>query len=69
MLDNFNAKIKTVAGKGCTMIYRWGDQTYHISYMENDKVMEITDARLKKKEEGIVVLHPKFMNNYYSQLV
>lgn len=68
MLDNFNAKIKTVNNKGCTMIYRWGNQVYHISAMDNSKVNQMTDNLINIKEQGIITLHPQFRNDYYNQL-
>lgn len=65
------AKIYTAQRKECTMIYRWGMSTYHISGMganPNKVILERTDQSIDKKEQGHIVLQPHFKEDYYSQL-
>lgn len=68
ILYNHNANIKTESNKGSTMIYRWGNQTYNISAMPDNKVMELTNNSINTKEKGIIVLFPSFKKDYYAQL-
>lgn len=54
-----------------TMIYRWGMNTFHISGMgilPNAEMMKRTDVSIKNRESGTIVLHPRFLNDYYKQL-
>jgi len=53
-----------------TMIYRWGMGTLHISGMgkvSNQAVLNQAD-KILDNTKGIIELHPKFLNDYYSQL-
>lgn len=54
-----------------TMLYRWGMNIHHVSGLgvqTNAETLANTDKRIKKMEEGIIKLQPKFLNDYYSQL-
>ena len=65
-----NAKIITLDKGKYTMIYRWGNFTYHISAMgikENEEILSLTDKEVKN-ENGIIKLNPHFENDYYSQI-
>lgn len=79
MTFNFNANIYESPREQKSMIYRWGMNTYHISGMgniSNDKIKEwtdrIVDTAAKEKstnlEEGVLVLHPHFGEEYYKQI-
>lgn len=79
MTFSFNAKIYESDRKQKTMIYRWGMNTYHISGMgdissENMKEWtdRIVDSVAKERntgvEEGKLVLHPHFNEDYYNQI-
>jgi glycosyltransferase involved in cell wall biosynthesis len=53
-----------------TMIYRWGMETLHISGMgiqPNDVILARADEVLDDTK-GTIVLHPKFLNDYYEQI-
>lgn len=65
------AEIYTAFRKECTMIYRWGMGTYHISGMganPNDVILERTDQSIPTKEEGDIRLMPHFKHDYYVKL-
>lgn len=56
-----------------TMIYRWGQQTYHISALgvENAQNSDLLLGQIKEmsnKEQGTIILRPHFDNDYYNQL-
>lgn len=64
-----NAKIHTI--NDCTMIYRWGMSTYHISgwgKQTSDTILRNTDNLIGKKELGLIYLTPHFKEDYYGQL-
>jgi hypothetical protein len=62
-----NAKIYTSKLKP-TMIYRWGMNTYHISGLgTGNSILDKID-NIVNKEEGKIILDPKFKNNYYQEL-
>jgi Glycosyl transferase family 2 len=62
-----NAKIYTSTLKP-TMIYRWGMNTYHISGLGTGNSILNKIDNIINKEEGEIILEPKFNNNYYEEL-
>ncbi|KZS48873.1 hypothetical protein AWU65_24530 [Paenibacillus glucanolyticus] len=80
MTFNNNAKIYQSPRGQKTMIYRWGMNTYHISAM-GGKISEsvrrewtdlivknIAKERNTSVEEGVLMLHPHFQEEYYQQI-
>lgn len=76
---NFNAKIYESHRKQKTMLYRWGMNTYHLSGMGNisyddknawaDRIVEnVAKDRNSNIDEGLLVLHPHFEEEYYMQI-
>ncbi len=66
----FGHNADTVVLPKPTMIYRWGMNTMHISGMgilPNEEVLSRTDQVLNS-ENGVIQLHPRFINDYYSQV-
>ncbi len=64
-----NAKIYT-STLNPTMIYRWGMNTLHISGLgkvSNETILNQADKVLNNTK-GVIELHPKFLNSYYSQI-
>jgi glycosyltransferase involved in cell wall biosynthesis len=64
-----DAKIHIEDSDKCTMIYRWGMGTYHISGMgdlPNEQIYKITDR--SNTENGVIKLDPKFKEDYWSQI-
>jgi glycosyltransferase involved in cell wall biosynthesis len=64
-----NATIHKEDSDKCTMIYRWGMGTYHISGMgnlPNEQIYKITDR--SNTENGVIKLDPKFKEDYWSQI-
>lgn len=79
MTFDFNAKIYESPREQKTMIYRWGMNTYHLSGMgeisENARhewtdriVEELAKERNTSIEEGLLMLHPHFQEDYYQQI-
>jgi glycosyltransferase involved in cell wall biosynthesis len=66
-----NLKVCTINVDRCTMIYRWGMNTYHISGMGDRPTKEIYEwtDKIVKKENGIIILNPHFDNDYFSQII
>jgi hypothetical protein len=61
-----NVKMYT-APNTITMIYRWGMNTVHISnnlHLPNAERLK----NIPEPESGVIVLNPKFLNDYYGQL-
>jgi glycosyltransferase involved in cell wall biosynthesis len=53
-----------------TMCYRWGMNTLHISGMgkqPNQVILDQADKMLDNTK-GEIVIHPRFLNNYYEQI-
>lgn len=66
----FGHKADTLTISDPTMIYRWGMNTMHISGMgvlPSKEVLDRTDKVLNS-ENGVIELHPRFNNDYYSQI-
>jgi glycosyltransferase involved in cell wall biosynthesis len=64
-----NATIHKEDSDKCTMIYRWGMGTYHISGMgnlSNEQIYKITDR--SNTENGVIKLGPKFKEDYWCQI-
>lgn len=64
------ANVHTEISDKCTMIYRWGMGTYHISGMgklSNDKIYQITDNL--NSEIGQIDLVPHFKEDYWSKII
>ena len=79
MTFDFNAKIFNSSREQKTMIYRWGMNTYHISGMGQiseqarqewtDSIVEnVAKTRNTSEEEGPLILHPHFHEEYYQQI-
>jgi cellulose synthase/poly-beta-1,6-N-acetylglucosamine synthase-like glycosyltransferase len=79
MTYNFTAKIYESPREQKTMIYRWGMNTYHISGMGEisedarhewtDRIVEdVAKDRNTSAEEGLLMLHPHFQEEYYQQI-
>lgn len=79
MTYKFNAKIYVSPRDQKTMLYRWGMDTYHISGMgkisddaKNERTDLAVETAAKKRntrlEEGLLVLHPHFQEEYYQQI-
>ncbi|MCX7922554.1 MAG: glycosyltransferase family 2 protein [Clostridia bacterium] len=79
MTFDFNAKIYHSPREQKTMIYRWGMNTYHMSGMGKvsdnaknewaDRIVEtVAKERNTSVEEGLLVLHPHFQEEYYQQI-
>ncbi len=53
-----------------TMLYRWGMGTLHVSGMGNqpNEVILAQADRVLNNTKGNIPLHPKFLEDYYSQL-
>ena len=53
-----------------TMIYRWGMNTLHISGMGKQPNQVILDQadKVLDNTKGEIVIHPRFLNNYYEQI-
>lgn len=54
-----------------TMIYRWGMNTLHVSGMgqqPNEIILAQAD-RVLNNTKGIIELHPKFLNDYYTVIL
>lgn len=79
MTFNFNAKIYESRREQKTMIYRWGMNTYHMSGMGNisddakykwadDIVETVAKEENSHLDQGLLVLHPHFKEEYYQQI-
>lgn len=66
---NHNAKIYE-SKRAHTMIYRWGMNTLHISGMgcNNSELIFAQADRVLNNTKGIIELHPKFLNDYYTPI-
>ena len=54
-----------------TMIYRWGMNTLHVSGMgqqPNEIILAQAD-RVLNNTKGVIELHPKFLNDYYTTIL
>ena len=53
-----------------TMIYRWGMNTLHISGMgcNNSELIFAQADRVLDNTKGTIILHPKFLNDYYTPI-
>ena len=63
------ANVHTERSDKCSMIYRWGMGTYHISGMgqlPKDQIYKITDR--SNSEKGVIRLNPHFKEDYWSQI-